>query len=107
MSDMEYHHGKRWKEWSLQKKALAICGGILAAAGLIILCGFVFMWLWNGLMPRIFKLPEITYWEGWGLVLLSSILFKGTHGGGNVHERKRKHMIRERMREQEAEEKTE
>jgi hypothetical protein len=108
MSDTEKWHGKRWAEWSLQRKILAICGGIVAGAGLIVLFGFVFMWLWNGLMPRIFNLPAIDYWQGWGLVVLSSILFKGTsHKGGSVQDRRRKHLIRERMHECESEEKTE
>jgi hypothetical protein len=108
MSDTGKWHGKRWAEWSLQKKVLAICGGVIAGAGLFVLCGYLFMWLWNALMPQIFNLPAITYWQGWGLILLSSILFKGSsHKGGNVQERRRKHLIRERMREQEAGEKTE
>ena len=107
MSDTERWQGRRWAGWSMQKRILAVCGGIVVVVGLIVLCGFLFMWLWNGLMPRIFKLPTIGYWEGWGLVILSSMLFKGSHRGGNAQERRRKRLIRERMREQEAEAKTE
>jgi hypothetical protein len=90
----------RWQDWGVGKKALAIAGGIVAGAGLALLFGFVVMWLWNGLMPRIFKLPTIGYWEGWGLVVLSSILFKASpRGGGGGQDRKRKRIIRERMEE--------
>lgn len=32
-------------------------------------------WLWNWLMPIIFKLPEITIWQALGLTLLCKILF--------------------------------
>lgn len=32
--------------------------------------------LWNWLMPKIFGLPEVTFWEALGLVLLSSLLLK-------------------------------
>ena len=108
MSETGNWHGKRWSEWSLQKKVLAICGGAAGGAALIALGGYIFMLLWNGLMPRIFNLPAIGYWQGWGLIILSSILFKGGgHRGGNVQERRRKHLIRERMREQDAGEKAE
>lgn len=53
-----------------------IIGGILLAGLIAFLLGFVVMLLWNWLMPLIFGLPEITYWQGWGLVLLAHILFK-------------------------------
>ena len=33
--------------------------------------------LWNWLMPHLFGLPIITYWEGFGLALLCAILIKG------------------------------
>jgi hypothetical protein len=57
-----------------------IIGGILLAGLLAFLLGFIVMHLWNWLMPVIFGLPKITYWQGWGLVLLAHILFKaGPH----------------------------
>ena len=42
--------------------------------GLIV--GFFIMLLWNWLMPDIFGIKEITYWQGLGMFLLSDILFK-------------------------------
>jgi hypothetical protein len=36
------------------------------------------MWLWNWLMPTMFGLPEITFWQAVGLNLLSTILFKSS-----------------------------
>lgn len=33
--------------------------------------------LWNWLMPEIFELGEITYWQAWGLFWLASLLTKG------------------------------
>jgi hypothetical protein len=32
--------------------------------------------LWNWLMPEIFNLKVITYWQAFGLCFLSGILFK-------------------------------
>lgn len=51
-------------------------GGVIIAAGMALILGFVVMWLWNWLMPAIFGLTKITFWQAWGLVLLSHILFK-------------------------------
>jgi len=46
---------------------------------------FVVMWLWNWLMPAIFGLHAITFWQSLGLLVLSKILFsgfRGRHGWG-------------------------
>ena len=51
-------------------------GGLALVAALAFLFGFFVMLLWNWLMPAIFGLGEITYWQGWGLVILAHILFK-------------------------------
>jgi hypothetical protein len=44
----------------------------------IILIGGPLMILWNWLMPNIFGLPEIGFWQACGLQLLATILFKQT-----------------------------
>jgi hypothetical protein len=33
--------------------------------------------LWNWLMPDLFGLPVLGFWQAWGIFLLLSILFKG------------------------------
>ena len=45
--------------------------------------GFVVRALWNGLMPVLFGLHTITFWQALGLFLLSKILFGGFHRGGH------------------------
>lgn len=40
------------------------------------------MLLWDWLMPGIFGLREITWFEAWGLLLLCGLLFK-SHTSGN------------------------
>lgn len=34
------------------------------------------MLLWDWLMPQLFNLPEITWFQAWGLTFLCSLLFK-------------------------------
>lgn len=51
--------------------------------------------LWNGLMPAIFGLRTITYWQALGLMVLSWILFRGFRGPTMGYGRWR-HGLRER-----------
>jgi len=37
---------------------------------------FVVRWLWNWIMPTLFGLTVITYWQALALGLLASLLFK-------------------------------
>jgi hypothetical protein len=57
-------------------EAIAMFLGMIAIA--IVLLGYPLMLLWNWLMPVIFELPEITFWQAIGLNFLSTILFKST-----------------------------
>ena len=41
---------------------------------------FAVMWLWNWLMPAIFGLHAISFWQALGLLVLSKILFGGFRG---------------------------
>ena len=55
----------------------------------IVVAGFgsAVLYLWNWLMPPIFGLPAITYWQALGLLGLSWLLFGGPRGlmGGHGH----------------------
>ncbi|WP_455382295.1 hypothetical protein [Salinispira pacifica] len=77
-----------------------VLAGVVAAAGLFVLFGFVVVWLWNWLMPAIFSLPRIGFWQAWGLVVLSSILLKGHSSGSHARgDRRRKRALREHMQD--------
>jgi membrane protein required for beta-lactamase induction len=54
----------------------AISLAFLIAVVLALLIGGPLWLLWNWLMPLIFGLPQITFWQAVGLNMLSSILFK-------------------------------
>jgi len=80
---------------------------VLKIAALIVVAGFVFgfviMQLWNWLMPAIFGLHRITFWQGLGLLVLGKILFGGfhRHHGGRGHWR---HHMNERWEQMSPEE---
>jgi hypothetical protein len=64
-----------------RKKLFFIPLGIIA---FVALAGLVIMSLWNALMPVIFHLGVITFWQAIGIFILSKILFgfgKGGPGG--------------------------
>lgn len=65
--------------------------GIIAVVGFAILFGFIIMWLWNALLPDIFGLTEITYWQGVGIFILAKILFGGIGNSSGKHESKKKY----------------
>src|SRR6516165_1778759 len=62
------------RNWTARATRIALIG-IIALA----LFGFVVMSLWNWLMPPIFGLRVISFWQALGLVVLSKILFGGFH----------------------------
>jgi len=57
-------------------------GGVALAVLFAFLFGIVVKLLWNWLMPPLFGLGTITFWQAFGLVLLAKILFGG-HGHGH------------------------
>jgi hypothetical protein len=63
-------------------RALKMIGIGIVVVALFFVLGYVVMALWNGLMPAIFGLHTITYWQAYGLLILSKILFGGLRGGG-------------------------
>lgn len=56
-------------------KTLIFLGMLVVVALLVAL---PLKWLWNWLMPELFNLQQITFWQALGLSLLSSILFKSS-----------------------------
>jgi hypothetical protein len=114
MSDMENIERKKkscnmddwWEDRSLpQKICLGIGFGILGI-GLIALFVWVVMLLWNWLMPEIFDLVSIDYWQAAGLLALCTILFKGMHFQDDSRrtDRKRRRHLRRYIREDQEEE---
>jgi hypothetical protein len=70
---------------------------LVLALAFVAVLSFVVMSLWNGLVPALFRGPQLEYWQAVGLLLLSRILFGGFRGRGGWHgHRWRERMWRER-----------
>lgn len=73
---------ERWKsapKW--RKRLIAVIAGIIFAVAICFVFGLVVQWLWNWLMPDLFSLRQITYWQAFGIVLLSRLIFCSFWGG--------------------------
>jgi len=79
-------HGMRdmWPGVHPAVKGLRIAGlvvlGVIGAALFALVFGWLVMLLWNWLMPAIFHLGLITYWQAFGIVVLAKLLFGGMGG---------------------------
>jgi hypothetical protein len=62
-----------------------IVGGIVVGILFAFLFGWLVMLLWNWIIPPVFGLTTITFWQAWGLVILTHILFKCGPGHHNGH----------------------
>ncbi len=95
------------------KYFFTIVGSMLLALAFFFLLGWTIMTLWNLLIPEIFGLNSIGFWQAMGLLLLSRILLGGFGGGGwssgNWQQKKDhwKHKMQERWSEMSEEEKAE
>jgi hypothetical protein len=73
------------------KKIARIVGftimGILFASLFALVFGFLVKILWNWLMPAIFGLGKISYWQAFGLLILAKMLF-GSFGPHHDHHQK-------------------
>ena len=77
--------------------------GIAAVALVAFIAGHVVGYLWNWLMPGLFGLPRVTFWQALGLLALCRILFGGTGRGGGGRRRdmspEERQRYRQRLRE--------
>ena len=77
MEDLE----KEKKPTSQEKFAKALVLTLIAIGTIIVVAVLLTLptfFLWNWLMPVIFKLPELTLWQALGVTLLSGVLFKSS-----------------------------
>jgi hypothetical protein len=68
---------------SASRVAAHIGMAILFGTAFVLVLGYVVMMLWNGVMPMLFRVGAITFWQGIGLLLLARILVGGFHHGGH------------------------
>ena len=75
---MRHHYSK--KHWAL-KAVMFLMFGTAAAIGFT----YITMSLWNALMPELFGLKLLTFWQTLGLLALSWLFFGRFRGHGMGH----------------------
>lgn len=85
-------------------KVLKMIGMVILGIGAAFLFGWVVQLLWNWLMPMIFNLMTLTYWQAIGVLILSCILFGRIGGGDGSSDKKKKskgnHPIRDEIKKE-------
>ncbi len=73
-------------------KGVKIFFVVLFGIGVFLLVGYVLMLLWNWLMPDLFGVPRVDYWQAFGILILAKLLFGfGSHGSGGGKRKSGKH----------------
>jgi hypothetical protein len=81
----------------MKTKGFKIAGIVLLAITAVTGFSFAVMLLWNALIPSIFGLGIISFWQALGLLVLSRLLFGGFgHGGGRRFGGKHRNAMREK-----------
>jgi len=90
-----------WEDRSLPAKIIMGIGFGILGVIFIILMIFLVMTVWNRVMPAVFNLPQVTYWQTMGLLFLSFVFFHRMGGSGDSKkaDRKRKKELRKYMDE--------
>ena len=55
----------------MKNKGLTLLAAILIA---FVYAG-ILMWLWNAILVVLFNIPVVTYWQAFGIYIISNILF--------------------------------
>ena len=69
----------------MRKRWLILPVGLLAVVVVAYVGGEVVRMLWNWLLPPLFGVPEVSYWQALGLLALSRVLVGGFGLGGSGH----------------------
>ncbi len=76
--------GAPWRGRNPAQRGLRIAGIAVAAvvgtAVFALAFGWLVMILWNWLMPMIFHLGTLNYWQSFGIVILAKLVFGGIAG---------------------------
>lgn len=80
------------------KKRFVVKGILFGIAAAFTFTALV-MVLWNWLMPTLFNLTEISFWQAMGLLVLSKVLLGSSHGHSHFSRYNRDKYWKERFKE--------
>ncbi len=70
--------------------------GVLGAAIFAVALGYFVMLLWNWLMPELFGIKTITFWQAAGIIILARLVFGGfKHPASHHYSHRKPPMLKE------------
>jgi len=82
MDHVEEGNHRSWRAMRGLRIVGFVVMGVVGAALFALAFGWFVMLLWNWLMPAIFSLGTIGYWQAFGIVILAKLIF-GSLGSGH------------------------
>ncbi len=87
-------------KWSIKKPIIVLF--FIAGIGILV---YLIMLLWNAILPDVIGVNKVNYWQMFGILILSKILFGGSKFGSS-HKRKSRHKkVKEKLMNMSEEEK--
>jgi hypothetical protein len=77
----EHHH------WGIGRIIGLTVGGVAVACVFGLAFGWLVRYLWNWLMPGLFGLKMITYWQAFGIIILARLIVGGIGGHHSPHKK--------------------
>ena len=75
-------HSDRWQKVPKPVRIVVyVLLGLLVAASFALIFGYLTMTLWNAILPTLFSLPEVTFWQAVGLLVLARLFTGSFHRG--------------------------
>lgn len=59
----------------MENKGLTLLVTLIVAILIAFMFAGILMWLWNAILVVLFNIPVITYWQAFGIYIISNILF--------------------------------
>ena len=84
--DYEYHQTGKSRSKVLRIISFTL-GGVILAIAFALVFAIIVQLIWNSLMPALFDLKTITFWQAFGIIILVKLLF----GSFGKHDHQHKH----------------
>lgn len=85
-------HQVKSKFEKVVKKVVKVIFIAILAVVFLLLFSYGFMYLWNWLMPDVFGINKVTYWQAVGILVMTKIIFGGfgDHDSGKKKKKSKK-----------------
>lgn len=59
----------------MENKDLTLLVALIVDILIAFMYAGILMWLWNAILVVLFNIPAVTYWQAFGIYIISNILF--------------------------------